>query len=104
MVTHDYEIVDVPEANRFEVRDGDVVAAHVVYRRRPGLIAFIHTEVDDAYAGGGVGSLLIRAALDAARADGLEVLPFCPFVNGWIQRHADYLDLVPAGQRERFGL
>jgi uncharacterized protein len=100
----DYEIVDVPEASRFEVRDGDVVAAHVVYRRRPGLLAFIHTEVADAYEGGGVGSVLVRAALDSARAEGAQVLPFCPFVNGWIQRHPDYADLVPAEHRERFGL
>ena len=100
----DYEIVDAPGAHRFEVRAGSVLAAHVVYRRRPGLIAFVHTEVDDAFAGEGVGSILVRAALDAARAEGAEVLPFCPFVNGWIQRHPDYLDLVPADQRERFGL
>ncbi|MEV1200449.1 N-acetyltransferase, partial [Microbispora rosea] len=42
------------------------------------------------------------AALDAARDAGLSVLPFCPFVKRYIERHPDYLDLVPADQRARF--
>jgi uncharacterized protein len=42
--------------------------------------------------------------LDAARAGGLAVLPFCPFVRRYIQRHREYADLVPANERPRFDL
>jgi predicted GNAT family acetyltransferase len=43
-------------------------------------------------------------ALDSAREQGLAVLPFCPYIRGWVSKHPDYADLVPEGQRARFGL
>jgi predicted GNAT family acetyltransferase len=103
--TADYAVVDVPERQRFEIRAGDRVAGFTEYRRHGGLIAFIHTEVDPEFEGKGVGSRLISAALDAARDQGLAVLPFCPFVRGYIRRHPEgYLDLVPADHRANFEL
>ena len=42
----------------------------------------------------GVGSALVRGALDDVRADGQKIVPRCPFVKGWIDRHPDYADLV----------
>ena len=90
--------------HRYEVAvDGEVVG-FTQYRARPGLIAFIHTEVDRRHEGEGLGSTLIAAALDDARQRGLAVLPFCPFVNAYIQRHREYVDLVPAQYRGEFGL
>ena len=83
--------------------DGEL-AGIAAYRSRPGLIAFIHTEVDDAFEGHGVGSALVSEALDDARRRGLEVLPFCPFVNSYMQKHPEYIDLVPETRREAFGL
>jgi uncharacterized protein len=74
------------------------------YRMRPGLIAFVHTEVDERHEGEGLASTLIAGALDDARHRDLAVLPFCPFVNDFIKRHREYVDLVPAQYRERFGL
>jgi predicted GNAT family acetyltransferase len=64
----------------------------------------MHTEVDDVFEGQGVGSALVREALEDARRKGFEVLPFCPFVNGYIEKHREYLDLVPEFRREAFGL
>ncbi len=95
---------DAPEAERYEVHVDGALAGFAEYRRRPNLIAFTHTEVGDAYEGQGLASTLIRHALDEARAAGLAVLPFCPFVNGYITRHPEYADLVPAGFREQFGV
>jgi predicted GNAT family acetyltransferase len=80
------------------------LAGFAEYRAKPGLIAFIHTEVDDAFEGQGIGSTLVSEALDDARRRGLAVLPFCPFVNSYMQRHREYVDLVPDPQREAFGL
>lgn len=80
------------------------MAGFVAYRMQPGLIAFVHTEVDDAFEGHGVGSILVREALADARRRGFEVLPLCPFVNAFIERHREYLGLVPASRREEFGL
>lgn len=97
-------VVDAPEAERFELYEGDELAAIAVYRRRTGLIAFVHTEVMDGHEERGLSSELVHHALDAARREGLAVLPFCPFVNGYIQKHPEYTDLVPADHRGEFGL
>jgi uncharacterized protein len=74
------------------------------YRRRPGFISIIHTEIDSARMGEGLGTLLVEAALDTARARGLAVLPYCPFVQSFIDRHREYLDLVPFDRRAKFSL
>jgi predicted GNAT family acetyltransferase len=97
-------IIDNPDQQRFEIRVSDDLAGFVQYRRRPGLIAFIHTEIDTRFEGQGLGSQLIAAALDTARAEGIAVLPFCPFVNGFISRHPEYVPLVPEEFRSEFGL
>src|SRR5262249_6892598 len=97
-------VADEPDRSRFEVRDGDELAGFSEYHRRPGLIAFTHTEIDPRFEGRGLASELIRTALSEARAEGLAVLPFCPFVRSYIARHGEYLDLVPADRRAHFEL
>jgi predicted GNAT family acetyltransferase len=95
---------DDPEAERYEIAVDGELAGFVQYRLRPGLIAFIHTEIDPRFEGQGLGSQLALGALEDARARELAVLPFCPFINGFISRHREYAELVPAEHRERFGL
>jgi hypothetical protein len=106
MATQHPTVVDVPERSRFEVRVDDRVAGFAQYRmmKDAGLIVFTHTEIDDAFAGRGLGSTLIRSALDTARDRGLAVRPDCPFVRAYVARHPDALDLVPAELRPRLGL
>lgn len=58
----------------------------------------------EARIDGELGGKLVAHALDDVRARGLAVLPFCPFVNSYIEGHPEYLDLVPAEHREKFGL
>jgi predicted GNAT family acetyltransferase len=100
----DVAVANHPEEHRYEVRADEVLAGFSVYRERPGLIVFVHTEIDPRFEGQGLASQLIRAALDDARGRELQVLPFCPFVNGYIERHGEYADLVPDQFRSRFGL
>jgi hypothetical protein len=100
----DFEVTDNPQEQRYEIRVDGAVLGLAAYRLRPGLIAFTHTQVDPRLEGQGAGSRLAHEALDDARRRGLAVLPFCPFINGWIERHPEYADLVPAEFRDRFGL
>ena len=60
----------------------------------PGVIDFVHTEIDDAYEGQGLGGQLARGALDDVRANGQKVIATCPFIKGWIAKHEDYQDLL----------
>lgn len=100
----DIRVVDVPDRSRFEIRvDGDV-AGYSEYRRRPGLIAFIHTLIDPRFEGRGLASQLVSTALSQARSDGESVLPFCPFVRSYIAGHTEFLDLVPEDMRAKFEL
>ena len=87
---------DVPEKKRFEIWVGDALAGFTVYQPRPERFLFVHTEIDDAFGGRGLASVLIKQMLDEMRTRGLGVLPQCPFVRRYISRHQEYLDLVPA--------
>jgi predicted GNAT family acetyltransferase len=98
------EVQDDRAQDRYEATVDATLAGFAAYRLRPSLIAFTHTEIDDGFAGHGVGSTLIQWALDDARRRSLEVLPFCPFVNAYIDQHRDYVDLVPVSHRAAFGL
>ena len=87
-------VADAPERSRFEISVDGALAGFAVYRLAPGRITFVHTEIDEAYAGHGLGGRLARAALDDVRDRGLAVRPDCPFIKGWIAKHPDYADLV----------
>lgn len=97
-------VVDDPERGRFEIRLPGALAGFTEYLRQPGLITFMHTQINERYEGRGLGGRLIEGALDSAREQGLAVLPLCPFVRGYIDGHREYLDLVPLSERERSGL
>jgi predicted GNAT family acetyltransferase len=103
-VTERIEVADAPDRDRYELSIDGAVVGFTVYRARPGLIAFIHTEVDDGLQGRGLGDRLIRFALEDARKRGLVVLPFCPFVRAFIEHHREFEALVPDKYREQFGL
>ena len=96
-MTGEVVVLDVPAANRYEARIDGELAGTAVYRLRPGHITFVHTEVDGAFEGHGVGSRLAATALDDARARGLAVTPRCPFIAAYIRRHPEYADLVRPG-------
>lgn len=93
------EVRDVPGRSRYEARiDGEVVG-FAEYERSGELVVFTHTEVEPRVGGKGVGSALVRGALDDVRAGGVGcVVPLCPFVRGWIVAHDEYGDLVAEGE------
>ncbi len=91
------EISHNREGTRYEARIGGELAGIAAYRIDGRVVAFTHTEVDPAFEGQGVGGALARFALDDVRTlGGLQVLPICPFITTWIERHPDYAALVTA--------
>jgi len=76
------------DKGRYEVTvDGEL--AELVFQAHGDRLILVHTEVPDALEGQGVGSRLVRAAVDDARARNLIVVPMCPFARAWLERHPD---------------
>ena len=84
---------DDPAASRFEL-SVDGVTAFAAYRRRERSVIFTHTEVPAALGGRGIGTTLIRGALDAVRAAGEKAVPECSFVRHFIETNPAYRDLL----------
>ena len=89
-------VTDRPDELRYEIEVDGEVAGFLLYRREPGVLELVHTDVDPRWEGKGVGAALVQGALDDVRARGLKVRPFCPFVRAYLRRHPEYEDLVVA--------
>jgi uncharacterized protein len=86
-------VSDNPAQHRFELAvDGHIAASY--YEIADGVITFAHTEVPPELGGKGIGSKLIKGALDQVRAKGLKVIVQCPFVKAYIEKHPEYDDLL----------
>lgn len=85
---------DNPEKNRYELVIDDAVAGEIVYRKGPGALVLLHTEISEALEGQGLGAQLVAGALDDIRARGLKIVPLCPFVAAYLRRHPEDGDLV----------
>ena len=86
---------DNADEQQFEAYVDGRLAGYSVYQLSGNTLVFLHTEVDDAYEGQGVGSQLVRQSLDQLRErPGLRVTATCPFVRAWMRRHPEYQDLT----------
>jgi hypothetical protein len=84
------EIRDNPDAQRYDLLVDGEPAGVAEYRDREGRRIFVHTVVDEAYAGRGLGNRLAKGALDDALGRGMRIVPRCPFIRSWLERHPDY--------------
>ncbi|HEX2095329.1 MAG TPA: GNAT family N-acetyltransferase [Longimicrobiaceae bacterium] len=92
----DVTVVRNGAEERFEIRTGGE-PAFLTYSISDGEIVLLHTEVPEALSGNGLGSELVRAALEHARSEGLVVVPLCPFVQAYLRRHPEYRGLARPG-------
>jgi predicted GNAT family acetyltransferase len=87
------EITNNHTASRYEAAvEGHLAVSE--YRLDGDVITFTHTEVPEALGGRGVGGALAQRALDDVRARGLRVVAECPFIKSYVERHAEYQDLL----------
>ncbi|GAA2464935.1 hypothetical protein Ahu01nite_007560 [Winogradskya humida] len=95
-----FTVTDVPEKERFEAHDDEGALAGVLtYQVTGGIVAYTHTKVDPGFEEQGVGSALAKAAMEDARAKNRTVVPICPFLSGWLDKHPEYEKLVARSTR-----
>ena len=87
------EIIDNTSAHRLELKDGDAVA-FLTYRMKGDAMEYLHSETPPALQGKGYASALAKFGLERDKAAGRKVIPSCPFVKTYIERHPEYAPLV----------
>ncbi|MEU4780516.1 GNAT family N-acetyltransferase [Micromonospora sp. NPDC023633] len=90
-------VEDNPAKHRFEILVDDALAGFTAYLPRGEVLVFTHTEVGSRFQNMGVGAALVRGTLDQLRERGTTVVPRCPFMAAFIDRHPEYADLVTPG-------
>ncbi|MEU1214557.1 GNAT family N-acetyltransferase [Streptomyces sp. NPDC005791] len=80
--------------HRYEILVGEVSAGFTAYRDRDGQRVFFHTEIDDAFAGQGLASVLVQEALTHVRASGKRLVPVCPYVAKFLKKHEEFADIT----------
>lgn len=88
------EVFDDPDAHAYVVTVDGRRAGKAVYHLRGGRHFFVHTEVDDEYSGRGLATTLVKQALDDVGSSGGTIVPICPLVAAYIERHPEYQDMV----------
>jgi predicted GNAT family acetyltransferase len=92
----DLHVLDVPRLERYEARLGRerALAGLVDYHVAEDFIVLKHTEVLDGFEGQGIGSRLVRAVLEDLREREVPVIPKCPFIVAWLQKHPEQHDVL----------
>jgi uncharacterized protein len=83
----DFTVTRNDDASRYEIHSGDTLAGFAEFQQRPGAIRFIHTEVDPAFQGQGLASILAKDALTDAAATGDAIVPLCPYIAKYLTTH-----------------
>jgi uncharacterized protein len=96
----DLRVVDNAEELRYELWVGATRAGFIEYRSEPGAIVLVHTEVDPAFEGQGLGARLVAGTLNDLRARDGKVVALCPFVRAYLRHHREYADLVVRGVQQ----
>ena len=92
-----YKLIDNVALHQYEFRIGDLIPRIEYIKTKNGEIYLTHTEVPSALEGKGVGSSLVRLALEDIERQQLRLVPVCPFVAGYVQKHPEWKRLVMEG-------
>jgi uncharacterized protein len=87
-------VVDNPLASRYELLIDGAREGELHYLPTRGALILVHTEVAPEREGQGLAGRLIAAALEDLRARETTIIPVCPFVSAYLERHPEYADLL----------
>ncbi|MFJ9711733.1 GNAT family N-acetyltransferase [Streptomyces sp. NPDC101234] len=84
----------VDAGHRYDILVDGRRAGLTAYRDRGAQRVFFHTEIDEAFAGQGLGAQLVQQALTDVRASGMRIVPVCPYVAKFLKRHDEFADIT----------
>jgi predicted GNAT family acetyltransferase len=87
------EVIDNTTAHRLEIHEGGAIA-FLAYRTHGDVIEYLHSETPPELRGRGYAGALAKFGLERDKAAGHKVIPTCPFVKTYIERHPEYAALV----------
>ncbi|MEU2338139.1 GNAT family N-acetyltransferase [Streptomyces sp. NPDC006654] len=82
------------DRHRYEILVGGRLAGLTAYRDHGEQRVFYHTEVDDAFAGQGLAARLVQEALTDVRRSGMRIVPVCPYVAKFLEKHEEFADIT----------
>ena len=83
------------DKQRYEIHvDGTFAGFTQALDRGGDVVDMPHTVVFDEFEGQGLASQLVTGALDDLRSQGQKIVPTCPYVAAFVEKHSDYADLL----------
>lgn len=89
MADPEFELRDAPRLSRLELLVDGELAATAIYRKDPGKMTFMTTDVMEGFEGRGIGGRIVKEALKAAKEQDREVVAVCPFMTGYLEKHPE---------------
>ena len=94
-------VTDDPEQSRFEVHVDGTLAGFAAYEKDQRAVILVHTEVFEGYTGRGLAGQLAKASLGMVREAGGTVVPLCPYIRSYVEKHSpEYDDLLQDAPQE----
>ena len=90
----DYLVTHIKNANRFEVLLENGQTAYLNYNEFENSLNLSHTYVPQSFERKGIAATIVKFALDYARKNNLYIIPSCPYVAAYIERHPEHRNLV----------
>jgi predicted GNAT family acetyltransferase len=94
-----FEIIRNDDRSRYEARDGEQLLGFAMFREEPGRVVFTHTVVEPELEGRGIGTALAHHVVETTIADGLSIVPECPFIAAYLDEHPEYAGSVQVPAR-----
>ena len=83
-----------PAHGAFVIRRQTELLAQMTYSVGGAMAIIDHTDVDEKLRGTGTGARLVRAAVDWARAEKMQIVPLCPFARSVFDKTPEFGDVL----------
>ncbi len=92
-----FEVREVPERSRFELRRADALVSYAMYRADDRRVVVPHVETLSEHRGQGMADRLMEGLVDLLRQDGRTILPLCSWATGYFREHTEHADVLDPG-------